>query len=187
MNQRTPPVPHPNQTVGAAAIEELSLEDLGMTPHTDPRGTTMMSTSMLETLDGASVESERIRLVGQIASLSAKERAELIAAAEKHARSEDKVERNKRREFRRPGDEDPTPVQFATFTQRNISHPTSQAIPATNTAANKPSLVFYQPQGRPFIPDPKYTNVAPPSAPFIPTANKKGGVGKRRSGMKKTI
>jgi len=170
-------------------IEELSPEDLGIASHTSSLGMTTMSASMLEALIGASVDSERMRLVRQVASLSAKKRAELIAAAEKYVRSEYEtaIERNERREFRRPGDDDLTPAQFAPFTQRNIAQPMSQSIPTMNTVANKTYSVFYQPQSHPFIPDPKYANIMPSPAPFIPTANKKGGVGKHRSGMKKTI
>ena len=92
------------------------------------------------------------------------------------------------RRFRRPGDKDSTPAEFAPFTK--IAQPTSRVIPTTDAAADRlptmfyqpqgvipttdaaadrPPTMFYQPQGRPFIPDPKYVNVAPPEVLLNPT------------------
>jgi len=145
---------HARSDERAATIEELSLDDWGVTPHTDPVGMTMMSASIVETLDKvgavnerikASIGSKKMSMVEQVASLSAEKRA--AAATEKHVRSEEgaMMEKNERREFRRPGDEDSTPAEFTPFMK--IVQPTSQVISTTDAAADRLPTIFYQPQG----------------------------------------
>ena len=143
---------------GAAVVEELSPDDLGLQNRlTDPPGIMGLSVNMIEEWkygphDTLTICSETGGDLAQIiAGMTEVERANLmnraalIAAAEKRALSDPDAiaHRTSARKFREPGDDDPTPPAFENSAPEN-----PPVEPQEKPEPPKPERVILQPSGK---------------------------------------
>ena len=163
------------QTIQPVAYVDVTNEELGVIYSTDPVGTMMMSTKLVEVVQEevkmvelAKQKKLAMRMEAIMDSFSEEKRACLVAMADKRNRSIDEelsqaglplqrfcteasLAYAPRRE-QQPVQQQPSPQQ-AVQQQPSPLQPIQQPlVPPKEPQANL--NVYYQPQGRPFIPDP---------------------------------
>lgn len=155
----------------AAHVEQISDEELGIEGETDPQGMMVMSAQMVEIVKKNIAQDKWRLMTAYVNSLSAEEKSQLVAMADKRGRpDEDDMEEappTSRPKVSAPEGSGRAP----TGASRPAAPPSQAAPPAEGNVPAAPPPMFYQPQSRPFIPDPFYDIPANQFQPqFAPAA-----------------